>query len=145
MSLGVGVAAPAWRWSAPADGLRLSSGTGSEDEDALGDEEPDGEAVDWRPHSALVTGSGEDELEGDALADCNVGTAEGLSDGRSEALGPPPSPAKAVAATDAKSATVAALRAAVLRDMSIPPWELPSPEPLIEKPAKRVKPPGHAA
>ena len=128
VSVGVGVAAPASRWSAPADGLRLSSGTGRDDEDAVGDEEPDGDAVDSTPQSALVTGSGEDELDGDALADCSVGTAEGLSDGRSEVLGPPPSPAKAVAATDAKSATVAALRAAVLRDMSLPPSELPSPD-----------------
>jgi len=145
VSVGVGVAAPAWRWSAPADGLRLSSGTGREDEDAVGDDEPEGDALDPTAQSALVTGSGEDELDGEALADCSAGTADGLSDGRSELLGPPPSPAKAVAATDAKRATVAAPRAAVLRDMSTPPSTLPSPEALVEKPAKRLKPPGHAA
>jgi hypothetical protein len=134
VSVGVGVAAPALRRSAPAEGLRLSSGTGREDDDAVGDAEPDGEALDWRAQKALVTGSGEgDELvEGDALADCSVGTADGLSDGRPEALGPPPSPAKAVAATDANRATVAALRAAVLRVISPPPSRLPSPVAQIE-------------
>ena len=54
--------------------------------------------------------------------------ADGLSDGRAEGLGPPPSPAKAVAATEADSAAVAAPRATVLRVMSSPPSRLPSPE-----------------
>jgi hypothetical protein len=130
VSVGVGVAALALRWSAPADGLRLSSGTGSEEDDAVGDAEPDGEALDCRSQKALVTGSGEaDELDGDGLADCSVGAADGLSDGRPEELGPPPSPAKAVAATDANSPAVAAPRATVLWVISSPPSLLPSPEP----------------
>jgi dihydrofolate reductase len=147
VSVGVGVAASALRRSAPAEGLTLSNGTGSEEDDVVGDAEPEGEALDCRAQRALVTGSGEgDELvEGDALADCSAGTADGLSDGRPEALGPPPSPAKAVAATDASSATVAPVRAAVLRVISPPPSTSPSPGAPMQKPTKRLKPPGHSA
>jgi hypothetical protein len=124
---GVGVSAALPR-PAAADGLRLSTGTGSavDDDEADGEaDEPDadGDALASRPHKALSTGLavGDELADGDALADCMPGTADGLSDGRSDGLGPLPSPANAVAATDANSATVAALSAADLRVIVLPP------------------------
>jgi hypothetical protein len=129
VSDGVGDVSPALPCRAPADGLRLSSGTGNDVEDGDAEADEDGEALDCIAQRALVTGSGEDDAldVGVAVADDN-GMVDGLSDGRSEGLGPPPSPAKAVAATDANIATVAALRATDFRLIDLPPSLFPSPK-----------------
>lgn len=134
LAVGVGESSPALRWSAPADGLRLSVGRGRdvEDGDADPDAEPDGagDALDCSEHSALSTGFGDDDslAVGEADAEVREGMADGLSDGRSDGLGPPPS-ANAVAAIDAKAATVAAPRAADLRVIDPPPSLSTSPRP----------------
>jgi hypothetical protein len=130
---GAGVSLPALRWSAPADGLRLSTGTGIELEDGdAADGEPDavGDALDRSPHSALSTGLADGDPLGDGEADAVLsdGIAEGLSEGRSGGLGPPPC-ANAVAAIDAKTAMVAAPRAADLRVIDPPPSFSASPDP----------------
>jgi hypothetical protein len=130
---GAGVSLVALRRSAPADGLRLSTGTGIELEDGdAADGEPDavGDALDRSPHSALSTGlaDGDPLGEGEADAVLSDGIAEGLSEGRSDGLGPPPC-ANAVAAIDAKTAMVAAPRAADLRVIDPPPSFSASPDP----------------
>ena len=133
LAVGVGVSA-APRRSAPADGLRLSIGSGMDvdegDADPDADPEGAGDALDSRPHSALCTGLGDDDSldVGEADADVSEGMVEGLSEGRSDGLGPPPS-ANAVAATDANTPTVAAPRARDLRDITAPPTSFPSPGP----------------
>lgn len=148
LAVGVGESSPAPRWSDPGVGLRLSSGTGSDvdDGDAVLDAEPDGAgvALDCAAHSALSTGLGEaDPLEdGVGEAELSGGAAEGLSEGRSDGLGPPPS-ANAVAAIDANTATVAAPRAADLRVIDPPPTLLTSPRRPAEKRAIVLKPDVH--
>ena len=148
LAVGVGESLPALRWSAPADGLRLSVGSGSDVEDGEADPDADpdgaGDALDWSEHSALCTGLGDDDLldVGEADADVSEGMADGLSEGRSDGLGPPPS-ANAVAATDAKTATVAAPRAADLRVIGSTSVPVDLPEPAERKPSKQVKPGTH--
>jgi hypothetical protein len=133
LAVGVGVSA-APRRSAPDDGLRLSTGAGIEvDEgDAEPDADPDGagEALDCSWQNALCTGSGDDDSldVGEADADVSEGMDEGLSEGRPDGLGPPPS-ANAVAAIDANTATVVAPRARDLRDIDPPPTPFTSPRP----------------
>jgi hypothetical protein len=145
---GVGESSPTPRWSAPGVGLRLSSGTGSdvEDGDAVLDADPDGagDALDCAEQRAFSTGLGEALSldEGVGEAELSDGAADGLSEGRSDGLGPPPS-ANAVAATDAKTATVAAPSAADLRVIDPPPTPLASPPRRDEKRAFAVKPDVH--
>ena len=113
-ALGTGALARLSR--APTVGDALPIGSGSPDELGVaaddGELEDDGEALDCKPHSALVTGSADgDELElGVALPD-GRGNGDALLDGRSAGLGPLPPSANAVAATDATMAAVAALNA----------------------------------
>ena len=146
LAVGVGESSPALRPSAPADGLRLSTGTGNEVDDGEAEADPEalGDALDCSEHSALCTGLGDAESLGDGVDDAEVkeGIAEGLSEGRSDGLGPLPS-ANAVAAIDAKTATVAAPRAADLRVIDPPPTLSTSPGPAEQKPAKQLKPGPH--
>ena len=132
-------------WLVPAVGEVLPIGSGSPDELGVaaddGELEDDGDALDCKPHNALVTGSADgDELElGVALPDGRA-NGDALLDGRSAGFGPLPPSANAVAATDATIAAVTALNAT--ERLFIRYTSVPNPSP---GPYERNGHPGHTA
>jgi hypothetical protein len=95
-------------------------GSGDAVEVGLGDELAVGDTLDSRPHTSRATG---DPL-GLGLGEEPIGDAVG----RSAGFGPRPPSAKAVAATEASTATLVAVSAAVvLRDIDPPPSPVDSP------------------
>lgn len=122
VSVGVGEvvsAAPAL-----AAGVVLPDGSGSaeavDDED---DEDGDGDALATTPHNALWTAEEEPDGEGDAdeEGEDRPGSAEGPLLGRPDGSGPGVDPANATAAADANTAVAAAVRAADVRVIGVPP------------------------